>query len=72
MTRRITCPSCGDSEEGFTVVQPLAVTVDIDAHGNQNGGADFANEMNGRVLLCRGCGYGWKSQRRLDLIVSVE
>lgn len=69
---KITCPSCHQSKEGFSVVLPVMVSVDIDAHGEQKGGADYGAEGRKRHLNCPACGHSWQTRRWFDLSIDVR
>ena len=67
----ITCRNCGQ-REAFSVVQHLAVVVDVDGQGEQLEGAEFANELNVRWLRCEQCGHAWRTRRWFDLRIDVR
>lgn len=70
--RRIVCPSCGQSDEGFSVVHALRVVTDIDAHGEQQSETTYGNPLNGQSLTCPSCGHNWPTRRYFPIDVDVR
>lgn len=70
--RKITCPGCGQSDEGFSLVQPVMVSTEIDAYGEQTAATDFGAEGGFRSLVCSSCGKSWRTTRYIPVEIRVS